>query len=51
MIASRPANGFWCFGCRGPVDEPNLEAARELMAAYGKTPADLKDKLALFGTP
>lgn len=45
-----PANGFWCFGCRGPVEEPNLEAARELMATYGKTPADLKDKLTLFGT-
>jgi coenzyme F420-reducing hydrogenase gamma subunit len=44
-----PTNGTWCFGCRGPVDEPNVEAAREIMAHYGKTVEDLKRKLDLFG--
>lgn len=45
-----PSNGFWCFGCRGFVDEPNLAAAREVMSHYGKTVEDLQDKLQLFGT-
>ena len=45
-----PSNGFWCFGCRGPVSDPNVHAATQVMAHYGKTTADLKRKLALFGT-
>lgn len=45
-----PSNGFWCFGCRGPVDDPNVHAAMQVMAQYGKTTADLKRRLALFGT-
>ena len=45
-----PSNGFWCFGCRGPVDDPNAYAATQVMEKYGKTMNDLKRKLALFGT-
>ena len=45
-----PSNGFWCFGCRGPVDNPNVHAATQVMEQYGKTTDDLKAKLALFGT-
>ncbi|MBU0679238.1 MAG: cytochrome B [Verrucomicrobia bacterium] len=45
-----PSNGFWCFGCRGFVDEPNVAAAKEVMAQYGKTMDDLKDKLLLFNS-
>ena len=45
-----PSNGFWCFGCRGYVSEPNLKAAASVMAQYGKTEEDLKSKLALFGS-
>lgn len=45
-----PSNGFWCFGCRGPVDDPNVHAATQVMVHYGKTVDDLKQKLALFGT-
>ena len=45
-----PSNGFWCFGCRGPVDDPNVHAASQVMKQYGKTVDDLKAKLALFGT-
>jgi coenzyme F420-reducing hydrogenase gamma subunit len=45
-----PSNGFWCFGCRGPVDNPNVHAAHEVMAHYGKTAEDLHSKLVLFGT-
>ena len=45
-----PSNGFWCFGCRGPVKDPNVHAAVQVMNQYGKTIEDLKGKLALFGT-
>ncbi len=43
-----PSAGFWCFGCRGLVDDPNVQAARDVMEKYGKTVADLKDRLELF---
>lgn len=45
-----PSNGFWCFGCRGYVDEPNVHAATEVMAQYGKTIEDLRSKMLLFGS-
>lgn len=45
-----PSNGFWCFGCRGPVSDPNVHAATQVMEQYGKTIDDLKSKLALFCT-
>jgi coenzyme F420-reducing hydrogenase gamma subunit len=45
-----PSEGFWCFGCRGYVDEPNREAAREVMARYGKTLDDLRGKTLLFNS-
>ncbi len=44
-----PSNGFWCFGCRGFLEDANVEAAREVMEQYGKTPEDLQKKMALFG--
>lgn len=45
-----PANGSWCFGCRGWIDDPNTEAARAIMADYGRTPDELKAKMLLFGS-
>lgn len=45
-----PTAGFWCFGCRGYVDDPNVQAAREVMEHYGKTMDDLKSRLLLFGS-
>jgi len=45
-----PSNGFWCFGCRGYVSNPNVKAATEVMAQYGKTMDDLKEKMLLFGS-
>lgn len=43
-----PAGGAWCFGCRGYVDEPNVNAAFDVMRQYGKTVDDLKARLELF---
>jgi len=45
-----PSAGFWCFGCRGYVDDPNVQAAREVMDKYGKTAEDLKSRLLLFNS-
>lgn len=45
-----PTAGLWCFGCRGYVDDPNVQAAREVMEHYGKTMDDLKSRLLLFGS-
>ncbi|MBP8604475.1 MAG: cytochrome B [Phycisphaerae bacterium] len=45
-----PAAGFRCFGCRGMVDNPNLQAAQEVMDKYDLTVDDLKQKMVLFNT-
>ncbi|HPD45565.1 MAG TPA: hypothetical protein P5279_04665 [Anaerohalosphaeraceae bacterium] len=45
-----PSAGFRCFGCRGYIDNPNVEAAREVMDRYGLTVEDLKQKMVLFGS-
>jgi sulfhydrogenase subunit delta len=48
--AKCPSSGMWCFGCRGFVDKPNVNAARDVMAEYGKTLDDLRGKMLLFGS-
>lgn len=45
-----PAAGWRCFGCRGLVDNPNVEAAQEVMDKYGLTVDDLKQKMVLFNS-
>ena len=45
-----PSVGWRCFGCRGMVDNPNVEAAQEVMDKYGLTVEDLKQKMVLFNT-
>ena len=45
-----PKAGWRCFGCRGMVDNPNVEAAQEVMDKYGLTVDDLKQKTVLFNT-
>jgi sulfhydrogenase subunit delta len=46
--AKCPTGGFWCFGCRGLLDNPNVDAAKEVMDTYGKTVEDLSGRLLLF---
>jgi len=46
--AKCPTGGFWCFGCRGLLDNPNVDAAKEVMDTYGKTVDDLSGRLLLF---
>lgn len=43
-----PSSNFRCFGCRGLIDNPNVDAARDVMDKYGLTVEDLKQKMELF---
>lgn len=45
-----PSNGFRCFGCRGYIDNPNVEAARDVINRFGLNVDDLKTKMVLFGS-
>ncbi len=45
-----PSNGFRCFGCRGYVDNPNVDAAKDVITRYGLNIDDLKTKMVLFGS-
>ena len=45
-----PAGGFYCYGCRGYIDDPNVNAAKDVMEKYGKTVEDLKSRMAMFGS-
>ena len=43
-----PSKGVPCFGCRGPADDLNVQAAKDVMEYYHKTVADLQERLDLF---
>lgn len=45
-----PSNGFRCFGCRGYVDNPNVEAAKDVIDKFNLNLDDLKTKMVLFGS-
>lgn len=45
-----PSSGFRCFGCRGYVDDPNVEAAKDVIDRYSLDIDDLRTKMVLFGS-
>ncbi len=45
-----PSNGFRCFGCRGYIDNPNVDAAKDVIDKFGLNIDDLKTKMVLFGS-
>jgi len=45
-----PSSGFRCFGCRGYIDNPNVDAAMDVIEKYGLNIDDLKSKMVLFGS-
>jgi len=45
-----PSNGFRCFGCRGYVDDPNIDAAQDVIEKYDLDVDTLKLKMTLFGS-
>ena len=48
--AKCPSASFRCFGCRGYIDNPNVDAAKDVMDKYGLTVDQLKSKMVLFGS-
>lgn len=48
--AKCPSANYRCFGCRGYVDDPNVDAAKEVMEKHGLTVEDLKSRMVLFGS-
>ncbi len=40
--------GHSCFGCRGLVDEPNLNAAQDVLAKYGLSVAEIVGKFRVY---
>ncbi len=45
-----PTGGGFCYGCRGYVPEPNVNAAKDVMDKYGKTVEDLRSRMLLFNS-
>lgn len=43
-----PSNGYYCFGCRGLVSEPNRESESELLAKYGLTPEGVAGRFGIY---
>ncbi len=45
-----PSNSHRCFGCRGYVDTPNVDAAKDVIEKYNLDIDTLKLKMSLFGS-
>ncbi|MDZ7838260.1 MAG: NADH:ubiquinone oxidoreductase [Actinomycetota bacterium] len=43
-----PNNGSGCDGCRGPIDDPNVNAQKDIMAEYGLTVEDIMEGFNLY---
>jgi len=43
-----PSNNHYCYGCRGLVDDPKMDAANDVLEKYGLTREDLLKKYRLF---
>ena len=45
-----PTTRFRCFGCRGYIDNPNVDAARDVIERFRLDIDALKEKMILFGS-
>ena len=43
-----PNNGEGCVACRGVIDEPNVNAQKDLLAEYGLTVDDILRQFNLY---
>ena len=43
-----PGNGSGCDGCRGPIDDPNVNAQKDIMVEYGLTVEDIMEGFNLY---
>ena len=45
-----PSAGGRCIGCRGYIDNPNIDAAKDVIEKYGLSVDELQSKMFLFGS-
>lgn len=43
-----PSHGYYCFGCRGLVSEPNLDTEKELLQIYGLTSEEVRGRFDMY---
>jgi len=43
-------SGRYCWGCRGLVDDPNIDAEEEVLQKYGLTTAQVVEKFKIYNT-
>lgn len=43
-----PSNNYFCYGCRGLIDNPNIDEATEVMKRHGLTADEILRKYRLF---
>ena len=44
------SSGRHCWGCRGLVDEPNINSEKDILKKYGLTVEQVADKFKIYGT-
>jgi coenzyme F420-reducing hydrogenase gamma subunit len=43
-------SGRYCWGCRGLVDEPNIQSQKDVLAKYGLTPEQVIERFKIYDT-
>jgi coenzyme F420-reducing hydrogenase gamma subunit len=43
-----PSHGYYCFGCRGLVSEPNRDSEARLLQAHGLTPEEVAGRFDIY---
>jgi coenzyme F420-reducing hydrogenase gamma subunit len=43
-------SGRHCWGCRGLVEDPNLDSEKEILKKYGLTPEKVMEKFKIYDT-
>jgi hypothetical protein len=42
--------GRHCWGCRGLVDDPNVDSQKDILQKYGLTPQQVIEKFNIYNT-
>jgi len=43
-------SGRHCWGCRGLVDDPNIDSEKDILQKYGLTVAEVVEKFKIYNT-
>jgi sulfhydrogenase subunit delta len=44
------SSGRYCWGCRGLIDEPNIDSEKEILKKYGLTVEQAKERFKIYNT-